>query len=289
MKFGVSSMIAPLKKVAVMKPGKALINADPQIWHYSKKFNPDKVSENHEEFIKLLKDFGTEVYFLSEDDKGIADSVFTYDASLMTPLGAIIMSPGKKLRSGEEKIHRKFYESNKIPIIGSIEGSGKAEAGDTLWLDEKTLIVGRGFRTNEDGANQLIRIFNSLGIKVHKVDLPVFYGQEACLHLMSLISIVDEKKAIVYMPLLPVALLELLINKGFSLIEAPKDEFFSSNTLNINVLAMSPGNCIMLSNLPETQSALLKSGIRVKVFKGDELCIGCEGGPTCLTRPLLRQ
>ena len=121
-------MIAPLKKVAVIKPGEALKNADPQVWHYSNKFNPDKVSENHEDFIKTLKDFGTEVYFMSEDDKGIADSVFTYDASLMTPTGAIIMSPGKKLRSGEQTIHRQFYENNKIPVIGSVEGEAKAEA-----------------------------------------------------------------------------------------------------------------------------------------------------------------
>ena len=289
MKFGVSSMIASLKKVAVIKPGEALKNADPQVWHYSNKFNPDKVSENHEDFIKALKGFGTEVYFMSEDDKGIADSVFTYDASLMTPSGAIIMSPGKKLRSGEQIIHRQFYENNKIPIVGSVEGEAKAEAGDTLWLDDNTIIIGRGFRTNEHGVIQLKNILTSLDIEVHVFDLPVFSGNESCLHLMSLISIVDVKKALVYLPLLPVGFLELLIKKGFSLIEAPENEFYSSNTLNINILTMSPGKCIMLNNLPETKTALINSEIEVKVFNGDELCIGCEGGPTCLTRPLLRQ
>ena len=286
--FGVSSMTATLRKVAVKKPGPSIINADPNLWHYGEDFNPEKILSIHEEFVKKLEKSGAEVYWMPENDRGIADAVFTYDASLMTPSGAILMSPGKALREGEQKLHSDFYKSLGIKIIGAVEGAGRAEAGDTLWLDEKTLLIGRGFRTNQIGAEQLERIISLMGIDVHIFDLPVYLGAAACLHLMSLISLVDSRIALVCLPLLPVRLLELLEVKGFKLIEAPYEEFKKSNTLSTNILAMAPGDCLMLNGLPETRKALIQSGIKVEVFDGNELCIGCEGGPTCLTRPLLR-
>jgi len=286
--FGVSSMTATLRKVAVKKPGPSIINADPNLWHYGKDFNPAKILNIHEEFVKKLEKSGAEVYWMPENDRGIADAVFTYDASLMTPSGALLMSPGKALREGEQKLHSDFYKSLGIKIIGAVEGAGRAEAGDTLWLDEKTLLIGRGFRTNQIGAEQLERIISLMGIDVHIFDLPVYLGAAACLHLMSLISLVDSRIALVCLPLLPVRLLELLAVKGFRLVEAPYEEFKKSNTLSTNILAMAPGDCLMLNGLPETRKALIQSGIKVEVFDGNELCIGCEGGPTCLTRPLLR-
>ena len=286
--FGVASMTAPLQKVAVMKPGMSLLTADPEKWHYGPLFDPDKVASIHNDFVQMLQKSGAEVLWMPEDDRGIADAVFTYDASLMTMAGAILMSPGKTLRSGEEAIHREFYKAHNIPVIGEINGQARAEAGDTLWLDERTLVIGRGFRTNQAGVEQLRDIVIPLGVDVHAFDLPVFSGKAACLHLMSLLSLVDTYSALVCLPLLPVGLFELLENKGFSMIEAPYAEFLSSNTLSTNILATAPGECIMLDSLPQTHSALVRNGINVQVFQGDALCIGCEGGPTCLTRPLLR-
>ena len=286
--FGVSSMTAPLKKVAVMKPGASLINVDPVKWHYGPLFDPKKVAEVHSNFVEILEDSGVEVYWMSENGFEIADSVFTYDASLMTPEGAILMSPGKLLRRGEQNIHKIFYEKENIPIIGNVDSDGMAEAGDTLWLDSQTLIIGRGFRTNPNGIKQIKELLKPQGINTYVFDLPVYLGKSACLHLMSLISLVDTSSALVCLPLLPVGLLDLLLEKNFSLIEAPFDEFESSNTLSTNVLATSPGECIMLESVPKTRKVLTASGIKVRVFKGDPLCIGCEGGPTCLTRPLLR-
>ena len=286
--FGVSSMTAPLKKVAVMKPGDSLINADPVKWHYGPLFDSKKVVEVHNHFVEILKDSGAEVYWMTENGLEIADSVFTYDASLMTPKGAILMSPGKLLRKGEQNIHKSFYENQNIPIIGNVDSDGRAEAGDTLWLDHQTLVIGRGFRTNPKGIEQIKEILKLQGINTYVFDLPVYLGKSACLHLMSLISLVDTYSALVCLPLLPVGLLDLLLEKNFSLIEAPFDEFESSKTLSTNVLATSPGECIMLESVPKTRKALTASGIKVRVFNGDSLCIGCEGGPTCLTRPLLR-
>ena len=286
--FGVSSMTAPLRKVAVKRPGSSLQNADPKVWHYGPNFDPETAALNHSAFVNTLEATGVEIFWMPDEDDAIADAVFTYDASLMTPSGAVLMSPGKTLRAGEQELHRAFYRAHDIPIIGEIEGEARAEAGDTLWLDDHTLVVGRGFRTNQAGVEQLQGIMGAQSIHAPVFDLPVYLGAEACLHLMSLVSLVDTKLALVCKPLLPVGLWELLIDRGFTLIEAPYKEFEESGTLSTNVLATTPGECIMLDGLPETRSALTDAGVKVRVFDGESLCMGCEGGPTCLTRPLLR-
>lgn len=288
MTFGLCSMIAPLRRVALRKPGPSLIGADPKVWHYGPAFDPGRVARDHAAFAEILTEAGVDIDWMAEPDAGIADAVFTYDASLMTPGGAVLMSPGKRLRQGEQDLHRAFYQSAGIPILGQITGAARAEAGDTLWLDDRTLVIGRGFRTNPDGAEQLQAIMKKMKIDVHVFDLPVYLGADACLHLMSLISLVDVNKALICTRLLPVGLYELLQRKGFVLIDAPFDEFVASGTLSTNVLALSPGECVMLDGLPETHAALRAAGVSLRLFQGHALCVGCEGGPTCLTRPLLR-
>lgn len=286
--YGVSSMTDPLRRVALRRPTSALLNADAAVWHYGPSFDPERVYAEHSAFAELLQAEDVEILWMDGDDHGIADAVFAYDASLMTPMGAILMSPGKRQRAGEQELHRAFYASQDIPIIGEIIGEGCAEAGDTLWLDEQTLAVGRGFRTNQNGVKQLKASLALINVTVHEFDLPVYRGAAACLHLMSLVSIVDTKIALVCAPLLPVGLWELMRSLKFELVEAPYSEFEESNTLSTNILAVSPKQCIMIDGFPKTKNALESIEVGVQVFNGDALCIGCEGGPTCLTRPVLR-
>jgi dimethylargininase len=287
MNYGVASMTAPLRRVALRKPGVAIQQADAAIWNYGPSFDKDKVESEHAAFTELLEKKDVEVLWMN-DDSGIADAVFTYDASLMTAGGAILMKPGKPLRAGEQELHRKFYAQQGIPIVGEISGDGHAEAGDTLWLDEKTLAVGRGFRTNQCGIDQLKAQLAEFSIDVHAFDLPVYYGASACLHLMSLASLVDSKVAAICKPLLPVGLYRLMQNMGFKLIEIPYDEYENSGTLSGNILAIAPGECIMIDGFLQTRKLLQDAGINVQVFDGDALCIGCEGGPTCMSRPIYR-
>ena len=286
--FGVSSMTDPLRRVALRRPGSAMVEADAALWHYGPSFDPERVCTDHASLAELLQAEGIEIVWMDGDDKGIADAVFAYDASLMTPKGAILMSPGKQLRAGEQELHRAFYASQDIPIIGEIKGEGCTEAGDTLWLDAKTLAGGRGFRTNQSGIEQLKALLASIDVVVHEFDLPVYHGAAACLHLMSLISIVDTKTALIHPPLFPVGLWQLMGALGFDLIETPHSEFEESDALSNNILAISPGRCIMIDGFPKTRNTLEAAGISVQVFDGNALCLGCEGGPTCLTLPLLR-
>ncbi len=287
MNYGVASMTAPLRRVALRKPGASIQQANAETWNYGPGFDKDKVESEHAAFTDLLVKKGVEILWMDEES-GIADAVFTYDASLMTPGGAILMKPGKPLRAGEQELHRNFYAQQEIPIVGEITGDGHAEAGDTLWLDEKTLAVGRGFRTNQSGIDQLKAQLTGVGIDVHAFDLPVYYGASACLHLMSLVSLVDSRVAAICKPLLPVGLYQLMQGMGFSLIEIPYAEYENSGTLSGNILAIAPGECIMIDGFVLTRKLLQEAGIKVQVFTGDSLCIGCEGGPTCMSRPIYR-
>ena len=287
MSFGVASMTAPLRRVALRRPD-AMIRADAEKWHYGTTFDGARVSDEHAAFTALVEESGADIRWMDGPDQGIADAVFTFDASLMTPAGAVLMSPGKALRRGEQELHRSFYRAEAIPVIGEISGEGLCEAGDTLWVDASTLAVGRGFRTNQAGIDQLADILAAQDITLLPFDLPLYKGASACLHLLSLVSPVAERCALIHAPLFPVALHQLLVARGYALMPAPERDFLHSHGLNLNVLATEPGRCIMIDGYPATRELLESNGIEVSVFGGDALCIGGEGGPTCLTRPLLR-
>lgn len=287
-RYGAQSMVAPLARVVMSRPGKAMAEADPAVWHYAGPLDAEILESQHAALVAVVRDAGAEVLWLEEGLEDLADSVFTHDPSLMTDKGAILLRMGKPQRRGEESAHAHLYAQQGIPILGTIEAPGTVEAGDCLWFDAETLVVGRGFRTNQSGIEQLGAILKPLGVGVEAFDLPVQLGQAACLHLMSLISLLDEDLALVHSPLLPVALYQMMRARGMTLVEAPAEEFAASDTLSINVLALAPRHGVMIDGLPKTAEALRRAGCEIATFPGDHLCIKAEGGPTCLTRPILR-
>ncbi len=290
--FGGSSSVAPLRKVAMRRPG-AMLTADHERWHYTKPLDPVALTQQYEVFAELVAASGAEIFWMPEHDAvgavdDLADSVFTYDPSFAVPGGAVVLRPGKPLRTGEADLHASFYEAEGIPIIGRIEAPGLFEGGDCFWLDSTTLAIGRGFRTNQSGIDQMASIVGPLGVTVEAYDLPYHLGPEACLHLMSVVSVLDDDLALVHPPLMPTALHQRMLEMGYTLLEAPADEFDASLGLNLNVLATSPRKVIAIEGFDETLRLMRDAGCEVVTFPGDELCIPCEGGPTCLTRPLLR-
>ena len=213
--------------------------------------------------------------------------MFTHDPSLMTDHGAIILSMGKALRRSEPALHEATYQRLGIPVLGRVEGAGQVEGGDCVWVDQNTLAIGRGVRTNQSGIEQMARILAPLGIEVLGYDLPLWMGEEACLHLMSVISPLADDLALVYSPLLPAAFYQLLKARGIRLVEGDAEEFAASNGLSLNVLPTSPRQVIAVAGFPKTTAAMEAAGCTVQTFEADALCIACEGGPTCLTRPIL--
>jgi len=287
MSWGVNSMADTLKRVGMRRPG-AILTADPTVWHYAKPLDAEALQSQYDTFVSLVEDAGAEIVWFDDDGDNLADSVFTYDPSFMVPAGAVLLRPGKALRMGEVDVHRRFYAAQGIDVIGEIEAPGTFEGGDCFWLNETTLAVGRGFRTNQAGIEQFISIVGEHGISVEVYDLPYMHGPEACLHLMSVVSPLDRDLALVHAPLVPTALYQRMVELGYTLVHGPDGEFSSSLGLNLNVLATGPRTCIAVDGFPQTAAAMRAAGCTVTVFDANELCIPCEGGPTCLTRPLLR-
>ena len=287
-RFGVASMSSRLERVAVRKPS-AILRADPTEWHYRKAVDPERLLGQFFSFIALIDRSGVEILWFDDEPDDLADSIFAYDPSFMTPHGAIILRPGKLKRRGEVEVHRRFYEALGIPIVGEITGEGTVEGGDCFWLDSSTLAVSRGFRSNENGIDQLRGILSDVDINVVQFELPSQGDPDACLHLMSVVSPLDHDLALVYEPLLPDNLQGVLKDFGYDLLFAPVHEFESSYGLSLNVLAVSGREVIAIEGFDETRALMENAGCIVSTFPGDELCIPCEGGPTCLTRPVLRQ
>ncbi len=290
--YGVSSSVAPLRKVAMRRPG-AMLTADHERWHYAKPLDPAAVAQQYEVFAQLVAASGAEIAWLPDGDVSgaiddLADSVFTYDPSFGVPGGAVVLRPGKPLRAGEADLHAAFYDDLGVPVLGRITAPGLFEGGDCFWLDATTLAVGRGFRTNQSGIEQMAAIIAPLGITIEAFDLPYHLGPGACLHLMSVVSVLADDLALVHPPLMPTALYERMQQMGYTLLEAPAAEFDASLGLNLNVLATAPRQVIAIEGFDETLALMRDAGCEVSTFAGDELCIPCEGGPTCLTRPLLR-
>lgn len=286
--YGCQTMTKQLLRVLMRRPGSSLQSADRHHWHYGEGFDADRAIAEHDEFVAAVQDSGAEILWIEDNDDGLADAMFTHDPSLVTNQGAIILRMGKALRAHEPALHRAFFEAQQIPILGSIEPPGQVEGGDCIWIDDTMLVVGRGVRSNEAGIQQLRAMLKPSGVSVLGFDLPLWEGFDACLHLMSIVSPLADKLALVHPPLFPVAFWQLLEDRGYRLIEAPAEEFRASNGLNLNVLPTAPGEVIMVDGFPRTKRLMESAGCSVRSFSGDALCIACEGGPTCLTRPILR-
>ena len=283
--YGSQSMVAPLRTVLVKRPEQAFEVSDPAAWHYTAKPDVIIAQQEHDALVALLRQGGAEVVYHDQPQLDHADAIFTFDPALVTDHGAIILSMGKSLRRGEEDAMTRRFKQLGIPILFTLHGNARAEGGDLLWVDHDTLAVGLGFRTNAEGYHQLREALSRIGIKIIPVELPYYTGPEACLHLLSLMSLVDENTAVVYPPLMAVPFWQELQRRDFNLIAIPEDEFLSMGT---NVLALAPRKCLMLEGNPVTKHLLEEAGCEVMTYKGNEISLKAEGGPTCLTRPILR-
>jgi dimethylargininase len=283
--YGSQSMIAPLRSVLVKRPDENFAVEDAAAWHYTARPNLEIARQEHDALVELIRQSGAEVIYHNDPQPGRADAIFAFDPALVTDHGAVMLSMGKQQRRGEEAAMARKFEELGVPILFTLHDDARAEGGDLLWVDHDTLAVGQGFRTNEAGLQQLREALEPIGVTVIPVELPYFTGPEACLHLLSMISIVDELTAVVYPPLMAVSFWQELQRRGFKLIEVPEAEFM---TMGPNVLALAPGKCIMLEGNPITKSRLEDAGCAVMTYKGNEISLKAEGGATCLTRPIWR-
>jgi N-dimethylarginine dimethylaminohydrolase len=241
--------------------------------------------DEHEQFVELLTSGGATVTRLPRDARTTLDSIYARDASIVSPRGMILCNMGKQARRSEPSAQEEAVGVlGTVAVCGRIESPGSLEGGDVVWIDARTMIVGRGYRTNAEGIRQVRSILGT-DVEVIEVPLPHWRGPDDVMHLMSLLSPVDHDLAVVYSRLLPVPFREWLLGRGFSVVEVPDEEF---DTMGTNVLALSPRRCVMLAGNPRTRAALERAGCEVLEYRGDEISVKGAGGPTCLTRPLVR-
>jgi len=281
--FGAQSMTAPLREVLVKRPADAFGAAfDDPAHGYLHPVDLAAAQREHDALSALLAELGATVHELAQEHD--PDLTYTFDPVLITDRGVLPLRPGKPNRVGEERVIERWCNARGIPTLGRIEPPGTAEGGDTFWLDGRTLCVGRTLRTNRSGAAQLQTLLQP-EVEVETFDVPYWKGAGELIHLMSVISPIADDLAVVFLPLFPCGLLELLQDRKVRLVEVPEEEFL---TLGCNVLAVAPGVAVMAEGNPVTRERLEAAGADVHVFAAGEVGVNGSGGPTCLTRPILR-
>jgi len=278
-------MVDPIRRVVVRRPDVSFAVEDPAPWNYSSRPDLEQARQEHDELVAILRRTGAEVLYHDLPQPGRADAIFVFDPVLMTDEGAVALHMGKDLRRGEEDSLIRCLEAYGVPRRFSLVGSARAEGGDLLWIDQRTLAVGLGFRTNQEALRQLQAGLAGSGVEVFPVELPYHTGPRACLHLLSLISMIDRDLAVVYPRLLSVPFWQRLEERGIELVPVPDEEFA---TMGPNVLALAPRHCLMLEGNPVTRQRLEERDCVVETYRGNEISLKAEGGPTCLTRPILR-
>ncbi|MDN4492498.1 dimethylarginine dimethylaminohydrolase family protein [Ureibacillus aquaedulcis] len=285
-----SSMFSSLQRVIIKHPKDAFINQT-NLSDNWQKFNyievpnfQDSIIEFNE-FLTILEKHVPNIDYLPHSDQVGMDSIYTHDPVKFTKYGAIILRSGKELRQPEAEIYKEYLELNGIPIVGELTGDALADGGDLVWLDDRTLAVGLGYRTNLEAIKQLSEITKDFVDELIVVQLPHDQGENECLHLMSFISMIDTDLAVVHSRLMPVFFRQLLIKRGITLIEVPNDEYLN---LGCNVLALAPRVCVMITGNEVTKKQLIDAGATVYEYKGNEISYKGTGGPTCLTCPVVR-
>ena len=290
MSFGCQSEVGKIRRLLLKHPCVAFRNtqniaAQWEQLNYSDVLDFEKAQREYEHFVELIKPHVDAIEFLPQQDDTGLDSIYVHDPALVTSRGAILCNMGKAERHGEPAAMGEFFAKLGVPILGVISGAGTLEGGDVVWIDERTLAVGRSYRTNDEGIRQLRHLLKDLVDEIVVVPLPHWRGPGDVLHLMSLISPIDHQLALVYSRLLPVPFREWLLARAIALLEVPDEEY---DSMGCNVLAMAPRKCLLLAGNPHTKGLLINAGVEVWEYAGAEISLKGAGGPTCLTRPIWR-
>ena len=290
-KYGLNSNVSTLKTVLLKNPQAAFksqktIDLQWQDLNFIDKPDFKKSVTQYENFIDILNDNNVEILYIPEDEITSLDSIYTHDPIFMTPNGAVIGNMGKTQRKPETIMMKNYLNEIGVPIFGEIINDATLEGGDVIWIDEKTVAAGLTYRTNNKGIDQLRKILSTISIEVISVDLPHWNGPVDVLHLMSLISPLNENLFLIYKKLLPIGLLKLLKKLDIKTISIADEDY---DSLGCNVLPLSTTKCLITSGNNKTCKIIEENGIEVIEFQASEICYKGSGGPTCLTRPIYRK
>ena len=260
------------------------INAEWKDLNYHSRPDLSLARNQYEALERAIRNAGADVIKLPADPALTLDSIYTHDALVVTPRGLVMPRMGKMQRRKEAEVNGSALAKLGFPIAGLIGGEGKLEGGDLVWLDEHTLMAGVGYRTNQEGLRQLSNLMGK-SVEILSFDMPHYKGKSDVFHLMSCLSPLDKDLAVVYLPLMAARQVECLESRSIEFVEVPDGEFES---MGCNVLALGPRHALMVDGNPETKRRMEAAGVKVQIYEGSEISRKGEGGPTCLTRPLVR-
>jgi N-dimethylarginine dimethylaminohydrolase len=276
-------MIAPLRHVLVHMPGDEFNPEQWQAYGLPGEPEPERARAQQAAFVQILSDHGARIDHLGEGTS--VQTTAVYDPALVTDDGAVILRSGRPERRVEALPMARRLVALGIPIIGWLRGEAQLDGGDTLWLDSDTLLVARGYRSNEEGFRQLRAALDGAVARFHQFELPHWEGPAKVLHLMSVVNLISERIALVYPRAMPHSLHQLLLERDYTLVECPDEEF---DTQGCNVLTLAPGRVVICAGNPVTVQRLREHGVEVIEYDGDAISVPRISGPTCNTRPLLR-
>lgn len=280
----IRDQVGPLRRVYVRAPEPEALRAwRAHGWHEEP--DPAAAAEEHASFRAALSDAGAEVVVGATPSAGDPDAIYVYDPVLMLESGAVLLHPGKPERVGERDLASRDLTQAGVPVTASIEPPAHVEGGDLCWLDDRTLLAGVGYRTDEAGVDALRQLLGGLGVEVLAFDLAHLEGPASCTHLLSFLSPLDQDLVVAYLPQLPVRLVRLLDARGVRIVEVPDEELA---TMGPNVLALGPRTALALEGNPVTRRRMEAAGVDVRTYVGRWISLAGGGGPTCLTRPLER-
>jgi N-dimethylarginine dimethylaminohydrolase len=278
-----------IRRVALRRPAESFVDqarldAEWRRLNYTTRPDYAGAEAEYRRLVELMKSEGGEIDFLPTDPGLTIDSIYVRDATIVSPRGVILCNMGKPDRRGEPAVAGAAFHKLGVPIAGAIEGEGRLEGGDLVWFDDRTLAIGHTYRSNDEGIRQL-RALVGPEVEVIVADMPHYRGRADVFHLMSVLSPIDRDLALVYSPLIPIRFRDWLLGRGIRLVEVPEAEF---DSMGCNVLAIAPRRCVTLQGNPLTREALQAAGAEVIEIAGQDISEKGQGGPTCLTRPLLR-
>jgi N-dimethylarginine dimethylaminohydrolase len=279
-RYGVTSMVAPLQRVLVRRPATAG-DWDAAGWRVPE---PGMLMRQHEQFAALLDSLGVEVEIAPALD-GLVDAVYMHDPLIVSARGGIPLQMAKPVRRREPEHAAEELRRLGVPVLGTLEGDAYADGGDRFWLDDRTIALGLGYRTDRAGAAALQSLLEPEGVHVETYDMPHDQGPAYVLHLQSFLSAATEDLYVIYEPLAPVRLLQDIRARGIDWIAIDRDSYMA---MGCNILAVRPGVVVMVDAAPAVRRELERRGVEVHVYDGSELSLKGDGGPTCLTAPLLR-
>ena len=289
--YGCQNMVNPIRRILIKHVNESyqdqkLLEKTFASLNYFDVPNFSKAVSQYQKFISLLNKFHIELHFLPKSDKVTPDSIYTHDPCIVSNKGIILCSMGKDQRVSEVKEVKSYFKSLDIPILGQIMRPGKLEGGDVVWINEKTVAIGEGYRSNAEGIRQFKKFLGDDIENIITVTLPHWNGPSDCLHLMSNLSPIDKDLYLIYPRLLPVPFLKYLSDISIDFITVPEVEY---ETMGCNVLAIEPRKVIMLDGNPMTKKRLENHNVEVHCYDGSEISLKGSGGPTCLTRPFYRE